>query len=91
MATSVTDILEELQPDAFTSSSDQTPASVAIPGLSPEEQKILSVLTHEPMHVDKIIKATALDTSRVSSLLSVLEIKGLAKNLGAMHYVRVAS
>jgi DNA processing protein len=89
MVTGITDILEELRPEIFTPSPDQEPAPGIIPGLSPEEQKVFSTLTHEPLHIDKIIKTTGLETKNISSLLSVLEIKGLAKNLGGMHYVRM--
>ncbi len=90
LVTGVSDIMEELQLHTLFPNKQIKTASTLPPGLSPEEQKICSLLTHEPLHVDKIIKQTSLETAKVSSLLSLLEIKGLAKNVGAMHYVRVA-
>lgn len=90
LVTGVSDILEELQLHTVFPDKETKGASTIPQGLSPEEQKIYSLLTHEPLHVDKIIKQTSLETAKVSSLLSLLEIKGLAKNVGAMHYVRVA-
>ena len=89
LVTGVSDILEELQLDTLFPATGKNAPAKEIPGLSPEEQKILTVLTHEPLHVDKIIKQTILGTAQVSSILSLLEIKGLAKNVGGMHYVKV--
>lgn len=91
MVTGVSDILEELQQEQLHLFPEKDMTFKEVSGLSVEEQKVLTALTHEPLHVDKIIKATTLGTAEVSSLLSLLEIKGLAKNVGAMHYVRVAS
>lgn len=88
LVTGVSDILEELQLDTLFPDSGKNTGTKKISGLSPEEQKILTVLTHEPLHVDKIIKQTILGTAQVSSILSLLEIKGLAKNVGGMHYVK---
>lgn len=87
----VSDILEELPLETLSPQNEVGASPKEVSGLSPEEQSLLALLTHEPLHVDKIIKATTLSTAQVSSLLSLLEIKGLAKNVGAMHYVRVAS
>ncbi|MFZ3032089.1 MAG: DNA-processing protein DprA [Candidatus Moraniibacteriota bacterium] len=88
LVTGIQDILEELNETTLPVSKHQTPTR-DIPGLSKEEQTLLSALTHEPLHVDKIIKATTLETAIVSSILSLLEIKGLAKNVGGMHYIRI--
>lgn len=84
----VQDILEEL-PLATTLSTDSVRPIPPTHSLAPEEQTLLDLLTHEPLHVDRIIKQTGLGTALVSSLLSQLELKGLAKNVGGMHYVRM--
>lgn len=89
MVTGVADILEELRPETFAALEERPSLTAARVDLSAPEQKIVAVLTHEPLHVDKIIQQTTLPTREVSSLLSLLEIKGLAKNVGGMHYVRV--
>ncbi len=87
IVTSVQDILEE-----FPLKTNHTQVRHAIPedniSLSPEEQKILRILSHEPVHVDKIVKAATLGTSSASAALSLLEIKGLVKNIGGMNYIR---
>lgn len=89
IVTGVQDILEELREETLGNMHNQKEAIGAASDLSKEEQAILNTLTHEPLHVDKIIKATTLETAMVSSLLSLLEIKGLAKNVGGMHYIRI--
>lgn len=55
---------------------------------SQEEALILEVLTNEPLHVDKIIELTTLDTATVNSVLSLMEIKGKIRNLGGANYVK---
>lgn len=86
------DILEELplrerrQPSASTDTSTTNPAPK---NLSKPEEKILSLLTHEATHVDEIIKSSHLGTSDAGAALTMLEIKGLAKNIGGMNYIRV--
>jgi len=52
-----------------------------------EEEIILKILSGESMHIDKIIKATELDTKIVGSTLSVMEIKGKVRDLGGNNYV----
>lgn len=54
---------------------------------SPEEEKILTVLTYEPIHIDDLIYLTKLDTAITNSTLVVMEMKGMVKNLGNMQYV----
>ncbi len=91
LVTGVQDILEELPAPQSLSASATLPSAEQAIGLSPDEHTLLTTLTHEPLHIDLIIKQTKLPTAQVSTLLSLLEIKGLAKNVGGMHYVRVAS
>lgn len=52
-----------------------------------EEELIVANITHEPMHVDELIRLTALDTSKINSTLVVMEMKGMVRNLGGMQYV----
>lgn len=52
------------------------------------EKVIFEVLTSDPLHIDKIIKKAKLDTSAVTSALTMMEIKGLVKNLGAGNFVK---
>lgn len=85
IVTSVADVLEELN----LSSHPKSSTSAASENLSPEEAALLRLLSHEPLHIDNILKATTLDTSRANSTLTLLELKGLAKNIGAMTYIKL--
>lgn len=89
IVTSVRDILEEFPGLAREETLSPAPGAAVPKNLSSEEEKILALLSHEPLHVDKIIKAATLETATVNSLLALLEIKGLAKNIGSMNYIRI--
>ncbi|NTW30402.1 MAG: DNA-protecting protein DprA [Candidatus Moranbacteria bacterium] len=85
------DILEELplrEGRNTITSIGKTETKPAPKNLSPGEEKVLSLLTHEATHVDEIIKSSHLGTSDAGSALTMLEIKGLAKNIGGMNYIR---
>jgi DNA processing protein len=85
------DILEELplrEHRNTKTSGDETETKPTPKNLSPGEEKVLSLLTHEATHVDEIIKSSHLGTSEAGSALTMLELKGLAKNIGGMNYIR---
>jgi len=52
-----------------------------------EERTLLALLSHDPRHVDEIIRDSGLPTTIVSSTLMVMELKGMIKQLGSMQYV----
>lgn len=54
---------------------------------SREEEEILANISHEPKHIDDLIRLTGLDTSQINSTLILMEMKGMIKNLGNMRYV----
>lgn len=54
---------------------------------SEEEKIVLSLLNHEPKHINDIIRLSRLKSSQISSTLVLMEIKGLIKNLGNLYYV----
>jgi hypothetical protein len=49
--------------------------------LTEEEEKILELLQNEPFHFDEIVRRTKFNPSKLGSLLSMMEIKGLIKSL----------
>ena len=53
------------------------------------EEKLLRVLTHEPLHMDDIRNKTGLPIERVSATLVMMELKGLVRQVGGMNYVAV--
>lgn len=90
---SVDDVLEELNLQLQTSNF-KTNSNPKIPtakrdhsNLSPEEQKIIEVLSLEPKHIDDIAQETSLSTPQVSSLLMVLEIKKILRQLPGKMFV----
>ena len=52
-----------------------------------EEKLIIAKLSYEPMHIDELKQLTNLDTSVINSTLTIMEMKGMVKNLGNMQYV----
>lgn len=52
-----------------------------------EEAKVLENLSVEPIHVDELKRLTKLDTALLNSTLTLMEMKGRVRNLGAMMYV----
>lgn len=84
----VGDIIEEFPAGAITIPLFGEKASDMPEHLSPDEEKVFKQLSHEPMTVDGIIKLSHLEISAASGALTMLEIKGFAKNIGGNHYIR---
>jgi DNA processing protein len=51
------------------------------------ESAILKQLTSEPNHIDEICRRSGLTMPEVSSTLAMLELKGIARQVGSMNYV----
>lgn len=85
MVTSITDILEELR---IEEKKGQT-AKIETIDLNEKEEIIAKILSPEPTHIDRIIKLTKLETACVISNLSILEIKGVVKNIGGQNYIKI--
>lgn len=83
LVANVNDILEELN---LETRKGQQKAKKVLPE-SPLEEKILAVLSETPIHIDEIVRQTGLLTTKVSSALSLMEMKGKVRNLGGMLYV----
>lgn len=90
---SYTDILEELNLSVVARqielrlSPDLPPvfASEADDG----EISLLNCINQEPVHIDDIRRQVGLPIASVSSLLTMLELKGKVRQVGCMHYVRI--
>lgn len=52
-----------------------------------EEHTLLSLLSHDPCHIDDLIRESALSAELVSATLTVMELKGMVKQVGGMQYV----
>lgn len=53
------------------------------------EAQIIELLEVEPIHIDDIVRRSNLPAAQVSSTLTILELKGLAKAAGHMQYCRI--
>lgn len=76
------DVLEALDLDTHMSLQE---ARRVFPS-SKEEKVLLDLLEEGPLHVDELIRRSGFTTATVGSLLSILEIKGLVKTMGAQEY-----
>ena len=86
LVSSIEDILEELN---LTSVAYQPP--LPMPEM-PEDDDELSLLRHlndDPLHIDDIRRTADIPITAASSMLAMLELKGLVQQVGCMHYVRV--
>jgi len=54
----------------------------------PVETAMLKAISHEPTHIDDIVRSMNLTVSQVSSVLAMMELKGLVRQVGGMNYVR---
>jgi len=53
------------------------------------EAKLLTAMGEEPIHVDEIRNQTGLPVEKVSATLVMMELKGMVRQVGNMHYVTV--
>lgn len=53
------------------------------------EAQLLSALGAEPVHVDEIRNATGLPIEKVSATLTLMELKGMVRQVGGMNYIAV--
>ena len=81
--TSAADILEDLNLGHL----EEQIKTQEIAGDNEEETAILKLLTREPIHIDSIVKTAGLSASTVAATLTIMEMKGKVRNLGANQYV----
>ena len=85
MVLSAEDVLEDLQ---LLRRREQTAVQQALP-MTDNERRLLALLTAEPQHIDDLAAAANLEISAASALLTMMELKGIVRNAGAQHYVRL--
>ncbi|UCG23654.1 MAG: DNA-processing protein DprA, partial [Chloroflexota bacterium] len=79
----VDDILEELN---LTMVPEHSALQMVMPE-SAEEAAILGHLSHQPLHIDELIRLAELPSGMVSSTLSMMELKGMVQQVGGMNFV----
>jgi len=88
----VDDILSELGVLALRRPEQDTPAAPAgrpVPPLPPEQRRVLDLLTLQPRQVEGMIHESGLTAPQVSAVLTLLEMRGLAKRVPGNAFVRV--
>ena len=58
--------------------------------LEPEEAALVSHLSGQPLHVDDLCRQAGLPIASVTSMLTLLELKGKVEQIGSMHYVKAS-
>ena len=83
LVTRLEDILEELN---LTKVTQQSEVRAIVPE-TPIEQTLLCYISHEPIHLDEIVRKSGFPTATVSSTLCMMELKGLVRRVDNMSYV----
>jgi DNA processing protein len=84
LVTSVQDIRDELN---LTAAPQQIQMQELIPATD-TEAALLRHISKEPAHIDEVCRGSKLPASTVSSLLAMMELKGLVRQMGPATYVR---
>jgi DNA processing protein len=84
LVASVDDILDELN---LTAVPQQVELQEALPATDTEAD-LLRHISKEPVHIDEVCRESGLPASTVSSLLAMMELKGLIRDVGSRAYVR---
>ena len=85
MATEVKDVLDELDIEVKV---DRDKMETAMPSV-PEEVKIIDILENEPLHLDELVRISGSKTSEVSARLTIMEMKGMVRNIGGGIYKKI--
>lgn len=59
--------------------------------LEAEESALVARLSGEPLHVDELCRESGIPIATITSMLTLLEIKGKVAQVGTMHYVRASA
>ena len=67
---------------------EATPLAQHLPELGAREGCVLEALSAEPHHADELARTLRLSSGEVAATLAMLELKGLARQVGSMLYTR---
>jgi DNA processing protein len=85
IVTSIDDILEELDLTHLKDKEKEAKKE----NLNEDEKNILRIIEQEPIHIDKICEMAKMPASQVLSIISVLEIRSIIKNIGAGKFAKL--
>lgn len=83
----VRDILDELSLPML--SAEEVAAAAGNVDLTPDEEKVLRCLNHQPRHVDLVVRDSGLASGTVGATLVMLEMKGLVRQWAGSLFSRV--
>ena len=67
------------------------PGADDLDGLDEGEAGLMALVSAEPVHVDDLCRQSGLPIATISSILTILELKGRVTQVGTMHYVRAST
>ena len=73
--------------DLFGLTDTEPAADSAVVPLTPDQEKIVSYLNHEPKHIDTVAQVTGLPAAQLSALLLELEFANVIEHIGNQKYV----
>ena len=76
------------RPQSVEKRSTPTPQPKANLNLTPDEQTVLAAMDAASVHIDEITRVTQLPIGKVSSLLVMLELKGIVQQLPGKQFVK---
>lgn len=83
LVTGIEDILEELN---IYMVAEHTAVQMALPETA-EEIALYAHLSSQPVHIDDLSRVSGLPTGMVSSTLTIMELKGMVRQVGGMNYI----
>lgn len=81
LVTSPEEILKSIM---ATTSITSTKSTTSIKGSTKDEQKILKLLENESVHFDDLVRKTKINSAKLGSILSLMEVKGMIKSSNGM-------
>jgi len=85
---SIEDVLEEISGSREKKQAVAQGPDPRMESLSAEEKKICAILGSEKKHIDNIAFESNIDTVRLNSLLTIMEMKGVVKQAAGKNFLR---
>ena len=89
LVSSVEDILEELNIEVENYVENNEKEENIYNNLNSDEYRIISEISTMPIHLDNIIKYTGFTIDKINTIITMLELKGLIKQLPGKQFVRM--
>ncbi|MCA9364281.1 MAG: DNA-processing protein DprA [Candidatus Moranbacteria bacterium] len=89
MVTCIRDILEELLITQTRDEDTRKDNAEKITAQNSEEEEIIILIKNEidPIHIDKIMARSRLETAKIAETIVMLEMKGILKDIGGKNYI----